>query len=191
MRKFDSLMHMKDLGLNVGELREFEYSQKEELFEFARYLFKKYKGLICRTGFPKHVKGKKPVGLPYLTDCKDFKKLEQFVETHKDKYTYILLNMIGNEKMIMAAYVYLDDFKRLRGEMNDVDRVGDMNPRMKNAKNLKPVCVGPGGDYDERLNKVRSDLIRARIPPNMIVELAIFEIDGKPVPFYKQLRDDF
>lgn len=191
MRKFDSLMHMKNLGLNVGELREFEYSQKEELFEFARHLFKEYKGVICRTDFPKHVKDKKPVGLPYLTDCKDFKQLEQFVETHKDKYTYILLNMIGNEKMIMAAYVYLDDFKRLRGEMNDVDRVGDMRPRMKNAKNLKPVCVGPGGEYDERLNKVRSDLIRARIPPHVIVELAIFEIDGKPVPFYKQLRGDF
>ncbi len=133
MRKFDSLIHMKNLGLNVGELKEFKYSQKEELFQFARYLLKKYKGLICRLDFPEHL-DKKPVGLPYLTDCKDFGQFERFVTEHKDKYTYILLNMIGNEKMIMAAYVYLDDFKRLRGEMNDVDRVGDMNPRRRTPK---------------------------------------------------------
>ncbi len=191
MRKYDSLIDMKKLGLNVGELKEFEYSQKKEMYEYAQYLFKRYRGLICRTDFPKHVKNKKPVGLPYLTDCKDFKVFDDFVKTHKNKYTYILLPMIGNEKMVMAAYVYLDDFKRLRGEMNDVDRVGDMRPRMKNAKNLKSVCIGPGGDYDERLNKVRADLIRARIPPHVIVELAIFEIDGRPIPFYKQMRGDF
>jgi hypothetical protein len=190
MRKYDSLIHMKELGLNVGELREFDYSQKKEMYEYARHLFEKYGGLICRTDFPPHI-NKKPVGLPYLTDCKDFKVFDDFVKTHKDKYTYILLQMIGNEKLIIAAYVYLDDFRRLRGEMNDVDRIGDMRVRMKVTKNLKSVCVGPGGEYDERMNKVRSDLIRARIPPHMMVELAIYEIDGKPTPFYKQMRGDF
>jgi len=25
----------------------------------------------------------------------------------------------------------------------------------------------------------------------VIVELAIFEIDGRPIPFYKQMRGDF
>lgn len=185
MRKYDSLMHMKELGLNVGELKEFEYSQRKEMYEYARYLFKKFGGLICRTDFPKHV-NRKPVGLPYITDCKEFKKFEEFVETHKDKYTYIVLQMIGNEKTILSAYVYLDDFKRLCGEINDIDKK-DMRSAMNISKNIKTVCIGPG-NYDERLTKVRGDIIRAKIEPHRVVELAIFEIDGIPVPFYKQLR---
>ena len=189
MRKHESLIYMKELGLNVGELKEFEYSQKKDMLEYARYLFKKFGGLIVRTDFPKHVKDKKPVGLPYITDCKDFRQFEDFVETHKDKYTYILLQMIGNEKTILSAYVYLDEFNRLCGEINDVDKF-DMRTNMTISKHLKKICIGHGGEYDERLGKVRSDLIRARIPPHQIVELAVFNIDGKPMPFYKQFRGE-
>lgn len=187
MRKYDSLIYMKELGLNVGELREFGYAQKSEMFEYARYLLKKFGGLIARTDYPKHIK-RNPVRLPYITDCKDFKTFESFVETHKDKYTYILLQMVGNEKMVFAAYVYLDEMNRLCGEYNDVDRVGDMRPRMENAKNIKRLCVGPGGGYDKRFMRIRTDIIRAGIEPHRIVELAAFDIDGVITPFYKQLR---
>ncbi len=187
MRKYDSLMHLKELGLNVGELREFEYSQRDELYQYARYLFAKFGGLIVMTDFPKSVQDKKPVGLPYMTDCKDFRQFEGFVEMHKDKYNYILLQMIGNEKTILSAYVYLDEFRNLRGEINDVDKF-DMRKSMTISEHLKEVCVGPGGRRDERLERVRTDLLRAKIEPHRIVELAVFSINGIPTPFYKQLR---
>ncbi len=187
MRKYDSLIHMKEMGLNVGELKEFEYSQRTEMLEYAHYLFDKFGGLIVRTDHPKHI-NKKPVRLPYITDCRNFEQFEEFIEEHKEKLTYILLQIVGNEKMVFAAYVYLYEMNRLCGEYNDVDRVGDMRPRMENAKNLKRLCVGPCGDHDSRFMKIRNDLIRAGIEPHRIVELAAFDIDGVVTPFYKQLR---
>ena len=79
MRKYDSLIYMKEIGLNVGELKEFEYSEKEGMLEYARYLLSKFGGLIARTDYPKHI-NKRPVGLPYLTDCKDLSELEKFIK---------------------------------------------------------------------------------------------------------------
>jgi hypothetical protein len=188
MRKYDSLIYLKGMGLNVGVLKEFDYSQRKELYAYARYLIKKFGGLIVRTDFPKYITDKKPIGLPYISDCKDFRKLEAFVESHKGKYTYILLQMIGNEKTILSAYVYLDESKRLCGEINDVDKL-DMPRNMNVTEHLKQICIGPDGD-DEMLEAIRADLIKARVPPNRIVELVIFNINGKPTPFYKQLRGE-
>ncbi len=191
MRKYDSLIYLKGMGLNVGELSEFEYAKKKELYVYARYLLKKFGGLIIRTDFPRHVTDKKPIGLPYITDCKDFEQMKAFVETRKDKYAYILLQMIGNEKTILSAYVYLDENKRLCGEINDVDKM-DMPRNMNVTEHLRQICIGSEGDgrTNVLLETVRTDLLRARVPPNRIVELVIFNIDGKPVPFYKQLRGE-
>jgi len=182
MRKFEALMHLKELGLNVGEFKEFEYSQKKEMDEYARYLIENFGGLIIRTDFPKNVEYKTPVGLPFISPCKDFKKYEEFVAQYKDKYAYLLLHVCDYSTVILSAYVYLDEFRRLYAEINDVDKV-NMRDAMKISKHLKTVCIGPGSGYDERLNKVRADLMRARIPPHKIVELSVFNVDGKPVPF--------
>lgn len=189
MRKFEALMYMKELGLNVGELKEFEYSQREEMYEYARHLFKEFGGLIVRTDFPKNVRYKIPVGLPFMSPVKEFKQFEDFVEKYKDKYAYLLLQLCNYETVILSAYVYLDELKRLHAEYNDVDKV-NMRDAMKISKHLKTICIEPG-KYDERLSKVRADLIRARIQPHKVVELSVFDVDGKPTPLYKQYRENF
>jgi hypothetical protein len=125
-----------------------------------------------------------------MSDVKDFKKLKDFVETHREKYTYVLLQMIGNEKTILSAYVYLDDHNRLCGEINDVDK-SDMRTSMNIGEHLTQISFTPedyGHKNFEVLNRIRSDLIRAKVPHHQIVELAVFNIDGKPTSFYKQLR---
>ena len=129
MRKFESIMKLAELGFSVGELKEFEYLEKKEMFNYAKHLFKEYGGLIVRTDFPKGV-NKLPLNLPFKSDVKDFKKFERFVETYKDQYTYILLQMIGNEKIIVSGYLYLDELDRLCGEINDTDKV-NMRDAMK------------------------------------------------------------
>jgi hypothetical protein len=188
MRKFEALMEIKKLGLDVGEVMEFEYSKRKKMYEYARHLFSKYGGLIIRTDFPKDVQDKKAIGLPFMSPCNDFKKFEEFVGRYKEKYTYLLFQMCDYSKVILSAYVYLDEFKNLLGEINDVDKI-NMRDAMAIGKNLKPICIGPGGSYDERLNKVRGDLIRAGIPPFKIIELSVFNVNGKPVPLYKQYRE--
>jgi hypothetical protein len=190
MRKFEALMHIKELGLNVGELKEFEYSQKAEMFEYARYLFKKFGHLIIRTDFPKHVTGKVPLNLPFISPCKDFRQFEEFVETHKEKFTYLLFQGCDYSKAILSAYVYLDELGRMHAEINDVDKI-NMRDAMKVTGHLKTLVIGPGAGYDDRLNKVRFQLIKAQIPPNKVVELSVFDVNGIPTPVYKQFREGF
>jgi hypothetical protein len=91
--------------------------------------------------------------------------------------------------VILSAYVYLDELKRLHVEYNDVDKV-NMRDAMAISEHLKSTVIEPG-NYDDRLAKVRSDLIRARIPPHKIVELSVFDENGRAVPLYKQLRGNF
>jgi hypothetical protein len=189
MRKYEALMHLKDLGLNVGELNEFEYGEKEEMFEYAKYLIKKLGGLIVRTDWPKGAEYVAPVGLPFISPCKEFKVFEEFVEKYKGKYAYLMLQMCDYQTVILSAYVYLDELKRLHVEYNDVDKV-NMRDAMKISKNLKNMVIEPGS-YDERLAKVRADLIRARIPPHRVVELSVFDVNGRPTPVYKQFRENF
>jgi len=190
MRKFEALIHLKELGLNVGEIKEFDYSERKEMDEYARHLVRKFGGMIIRTDFPKNQEYKTPVGLPFISPCKSFEEYSRFVGSHKGKYSYLLFQMCDYGKVILSAYVYLDEFNRLHAEINDVDKV-NMRDAMQISKHLKSLTIGPGEGYDERLNRVRADLIRARIPPNTIIELSIFDDGGTPVPVYKQLREGF
>ncbi len=186
MRKYESIMYLKEIGLNVGELKEFDYKHRKEMFDYARYLFERFGGIIVRTDYPPGIHYKTGIKLPYMSDVKDFSQFENFVESYKEKYTYILFQMVGNEKIILSGYVYIDEMRRLCGEINDVDKY-DMRKSMTISKNIKPICIEPG-KYDERLSRVRADIIRARIEPHRIVEFSIYNIDGVPTPVYKQLR---
>jgi len=185
MRKFESIMKLEEMGFNVGELKEFEYAQKEGMFEYAKHLFKEYGGLIVRTDFPKGV-DKPPLNLPFKSDVKDFEVFKEFVETYKGQYTYILLQMIGNEKILVSGYLYLDELDRLCGEINDIDKV-NMRDAMKINEHVKQVCFERGQDMG-LLAKVKADIKRARLETGDIVEFSVYEVKGKPLYIYKQLR---
>lgn len=185
MRKFESIMRLHELGFNVGELKEFEYSKKEEMIKYAKYLFKKFGGLIIRTDFPKGSE-KQPLNLPFKSDIKDFKEFLNFIEEYKDKYTYILFQMVGNEKILVSGYLYLDEIDRLCGEINDIDKV-TMRDAMKIGEHVKAVCFGPGQDMG-LLAKIKIDIKRAYLDPYDIVEFSVYEVNGKPLYIYKQLR---
>jgi len=185
MRKFESIIHLKKLGLSVGELNEFEYSEKEKMFDYAKMLFKEYGGLIVRTDFPKGIE-KHPLNLPFKSDVKNFEEFEEFVEIYKGQYTYILLQMIGNEKIIVSGYLYIDDFGRLCGEVNDIDKV-NMRDAMKINEHVKSVCFELGQDMGV-LGRIKADIKRASLKPHDLVEFSVYEVKGEPLYIYKQLR---
>ena len=110
MKKFESIMKLAELGFNVGELKEFEYSEKQEMLKYAKHLFKEYGGLIVRTDFPEGV-DKQPLNLPFKSDVKDFDEFVGFVENYKEQCTYILLQMIGNEKS--GLYLFDRDLEQM------------------------------------------------------------------------------
>lgn len=185
VRKFESIMELKNRGFNVGELKEFEYSQKEKMLEYAKYLFKNFGGLIVRTDFPKGVNAA-PLNLPFKSDVKSFEEFESFVETYKEKYTYILFQMFGNEKILVSGYLYVDEVGRLCGEINDIDKV-NMRDAMKINEHVKSVCFERGQDMG-LLAKIKADVVKAKLEPEEIVEFSVYNINGKPAYIYKQLR---
>jgi len=186
-RKFESILELKKLGLNIGEMKEFTYSEKEEMIKYAKSLIEKFGGFSIRTDFPPG-DTRMRMNLPILQDP-SIEKLKLFVEENKNKLTYLLYQKRDLDNVVWQGKFWVDDTKKLHGEVNAKDKKLNIRKALEQTANLERIECGMG-NYDERFMKVRSDLIRTRIEPYTYVSASAYDEKGKIVIYYKDKAKD-
>ena len=81
-RKFESILELKERGLNIGEMDEFTYRQLDDALEYAKELIEKFGGFSLRTDFPPG-DTRVRMALPVLKDP-TLENLKEFIEENKD-----------------------------------------------------------------------------------------------------------
>ena len=183
--KYDGILELKKLGLNVGEIKEFSYKEKDNLLKYAKFLDDTKGGFSVRTDFPPGDK-RMGINLPILKDP-TLDSLSKFVEEHKDKLTYLIYQKRDYNKVLWQGKLWLDDMKVLHGEVNFKDKGMNIRKALEKTENLELIKCGMG-DYDERFIQVRSDLFKAKVGSNACVTASAYDEDGKVVIYYKELR---
>ncbi len=183
-RKFDRIKGMEELGLNVGELEEFEYSKKDAMIKYAKYLIDKFGGLFVRTDFPRHKKGIN-MNMPLIPNP-TIQEFEKFIDKYKDSVTYILLQKRDDEHVIWHGRFWLDESKILYGEVNLTDKGINIRAALSKTENLEKIRCGQGS-YDERFIKVRGDIIKTRLEPHTYFDASSYPENGRAVIYYKDI----
>jgi hypothetical protein len=186
-RKFESILELKERGLNIGEMDEFTYRQLDDALEYAKELIEKFGGFSLRTDFPPG-DTRVRMALPVLKDP-TLENLKEFIEENKDNLTYLIYQKRDYHNVIWQGRFILDDNKALTGEVNAKDKKLNIREALKQTSNLERIKCGPGG-YDERFMQVRADMIKAKIEPYTYVSASAYDEDGKVVIYYKDMARD-